>query len=118
MSSPTVGDSQVIRVPNLPIGKMVGENGEATDDEMLFRQTLVSSLQRLFGSEGCVLPTQSYANMLVIQNKQLPSGAYSCAFGTGLYVPDFPVLAVPTPSIVFSVNSGGGVPLFKRVTLI
>lgn len=111
---------QVIRVPNLPTGEIVKEDRTATDDELTFRQGLITSLQQNFGSEGVVVPTQSYADMLIIQNNQLPNGQYTCAFGTCLYVPDFPVGGPPvaTPSIVFSVDSGGGVPLFRRVTLI
>lgn len=110
----------VIRIPNLPIGKMVDEQKNPTDDELTFRTALVNGLQTLFGNEGCVVPTQSYANMLLIQNNLNTLGQYTCQFGTCLYVPDFPVGGPPvaTPSIVFSVDSGGAVPLFKRVTLV
>lgn len=108
----------LIRIPNLPTGAITNSEGNATDDEMTFRHTLISNLQNLFGSEGCVVPTQSYSNMLLIQNNQLPNGQFTCAFGTCLYVPDFLVMAVPTHSIVFCVPDGGGNPLFKRVTLV
>jgi hypothetical protein len=117
----------VIRIPNLPNGRIVDDNGNATDDEITFRHALISQLQLLFGSEGCVVPTQSYANMIIIQNNQIPNpitgiaDQYTCQFGTCLYVPDFPVGGPPpvaTPSIVFCVPDGSGNPLFKRVTLI
>lgn len=115
-----MADPVVLRIPNLPTGPMVDEEGMPTNDELVFRQNLVTSLQNNFGSEGMVAPTQLYADMLIIQNNTNISGQYTCAFGTCLYVPDFPVGGPPvaTPSIVFSVDSGGGVPLFKRVQLI
>jgi hypothetical protein len=114
----------VIRVPNLPTGQIVDKEGNATDDELTFRHALITSLQQNFGSEGLVAPTQPYDDMLIIQNNQIPDpvtgnpNQYTCQFGTCLYVPDFPVSAVPTPSIVFCVPDGSGNPLFKRVTLI
>ena len=107
-----------IRVPNLPNGQIVDEQGNATDDELTFRHALITSLQNNFGNEGLVSPTQNYSNMLIIQNNQLPNGQYTCAFGTSLYVPDFPVSGTPTPSFVFCVPDGSGNPIFKRVTLI
>lgn len=112
------------RIPNLPTGKIVNENGIATDDELTFRHALITSLQNNFNNEGCVVPTQSYANMIDIQNNQIPDpitglpGQFTCQFGTCLYVPDFLVIGVPTPSIVFCVPDGGGNPLFKRVSLL
>jgi hypothetical protein len=113
-----------IRVPNLPNGQIADSDGNPTDDEITFRQALITSLQKNFGDEGLVAPTQSYANMLIIQNHQVPNPVtgvldiYTCQFGTCLYVPDFPVLTVPTPSIVFCVPDGSGNPLFKRVSLL
>ena len=46
--SASTGDS-IVRIPNLPLDKMVDENGRATPSELTFRQTLVSNLQTLFG---------------------------------------------------------------------
>lgn len=111
-------NSPVIRIPNLPTGQIVNSDGFATDDELNFRQVLVTSLQDNFGAEGCVLPTQNYAELITIQNHQNVSGQYTCAFGTGLYCPDFPIAAVPTPSIVFCVPDGSGNPLFRAVVLV
>ena len=113
-----------IRVPNLPSGQITDSNGNPTDDEITFRNTLITGLQKNFGNEGCVFPTQTYSDMLIIQNNLAPNPVtgvldqYTCAFGTGLYVPDFPVAMVPTPSIVFCVPDGLGNPLFKRVQLL
>ncbi len=100
----------VIRVPNLPLGQVVDEDGMATDDEMTFRQALVSGLQRLFGNEGVVVPTQSAANIITIQNNTNPQGQFTCAFGTILYNSD-------ANSIMIAVDNGAGAPLFKTVTL-
>ena len=52
----TVSDRNVTRIPNLHMGEMVDKEGYPTDDELTFRQVLISNLQRLFGSEGVVLP--------------------------------------------------------------
>ena len=108
----------VIRIPNLPNGQIVDDKGNATDDEITFRQALISQLQNNFGDEGCVVPTQAYADMLTIQNHQNDQLQYTCAFGTCLYVPDFDVLGTPTISIVFAIDNGAGVPIFKRVSLL
>ena len=41
-------NNPVIRIPNLPIGQIVDENGNATDDELSFRHALITSLQNNF----------------------------------------------------------------------
>lgn len=104
-----------IRVPNLPVGKMVDENGAPTPEELTFRQRLVSSLQDNFGPEGLVAPTQTAANITVIQNNTTPNpsgGAAvpTCQFGTILY-------NVTANSIMIAVDDGSGSPIFKTVTL-
>lgn len=113
----------VIRIPNLPTGQMTDENGNATDDEYTFRQILITSLQTNFGNEGVVVPTQSYANMLIIQNHQIPNpitgvvNVYTCQFGTILFVTGFggtPGHDVP----VICVPDGSGNPLFKEMVLL
>ena len=107
----------VIRVPNLPTGKIVNEEGYATDDELTFRHTLVTQLQQNFGSEGLVAPTQT--NVLApadldyisqIQNFQLENGEYTCGFGRILY-------DSTNNRILISIDGGGGVPAFMEVTL-
>lgn len=59
---------QNIRVPNLPIDKMVDADGYATPSEMTFRQSLVTGLQRNFGEEGVVPPSQDTQSINKIQN--------------------------------------------------
>lgn len=105
-----MADRNLIRVPNLPMGKMVDENGMPTDNELAFRQQLITTLNQLFGNEGCVVPTQTAANITVIQNNVNPQGQYTCAFGTILYNSD-------ANSIMIAVDNGAGAPLFKTVTL-
>lgn len=105
----------LIRVPNLPIGQIADENGNPTDDELTFRQILVSSLQDNFGSEGVVVPTQTNAaspNDFIkqIQDNQLPNGQYTCGFGRFLY-------DGTNNRILVSIDGGGGVPAFMEVTL-
>ncbi|TAL08462.1 MAG: hypothetical protein EPO02_12795 [Nitrospirae bacterium] len=67
---------QQIRIPNIPLGKMVNEDGTATLDMMTFMQTLVSNLQNYFGNEGIVAPSQDQTNITQIaaNTKPNPSG--------------------------------------------
>lgn len=86
----SIGDS-LVRIPNLPIDKMVDEQGNATPTELTFRQTLVSNLQTLFGQEGCVIPIQSPSGEATIINNSIINEStgmaqYSCALGTMLYI--------------------------------
>ena len=105
----------VIRIPNLLAGKMVDDKGYPTDDEKTFRQVLITSLQKNFGDEGVVLPSQSAANILTIQNNNYIDQAtgltvYSCQYGTMLY-------NSTANSIMIAVNKGSGQPVFRTVTL-
>lgn len=106
-----------IRIPNLPTAKIVDENGFPTDDELTFRQALITLLQKNFGEEGLVAPTQSNALMPVgvdyinqIQNNQLPDGQYTCQYGTILY-------NSTANSMMMAIDDGAGAPIFKTVTL-
>lgn len=81
----------VIRVPNLPIGRLVDENGYPTDDFLTYLQALTQSLQQNYGNEGLVMPTQTEEMapddfVTQIQNHQNASGQYTCQLGTMLYV--------------------------------
>ncbi len=108
------------RIPNLPLGKIVDENGMATPEEQMFRQALLTLLQTFMGDQGLVMPSQTTANILAIQNYQQPSQmgnmityTYPCQFGTLIYNSD---IADQTKSIQVAINNGGA-PLFKTVTL-
>lgn len=75
-----------LRVPNLPIGPIVDKNGNPTDNELIFRQSLIGLLQTYFGSEGMVAPTQSEANVQTILNGvDGVTGQYTMLPGTILY---------------------------------
>jgi hypothetical protein len=100
---------QVIRIPNLPSGRMVDENGMPTEEELTFRQALLTLLQDLFGAEGLVPPAQTTANITAIAaNQAQAQGAsndlvYTMQPGTLLYDStagtlkvNLPVLGVPT----------------------
>ena len=96
---------------------MIDENGNTSDDELNFRQVLITNLQTLFGPEGCVVPTQTAADILAIQNNnyvEQGSGEtiYTCAFGTILY-------NSTANSIMIAVSDGliPPKPIFKTVTL-
>lgn len=113
----------IIRVPNLPIGQIVNEKGFATDDELTFRQTLITQLQQNFGGEGCVVPTQTnepasptntdpsqILSIRQIQDNRLPNGDYTCGFGRLIY-------DATNNRILVSIDSGGGVPKFAQINL-
>ena len=105
----------VIRIPNLPNGQVVNKDGTATDDEMTFRHTLITSLQKTFGNEGCVIPTQTNASapenfIKQIQDNQDANGNYTCGFGRFLY-------DATNNRILVSIDVGGGVPGFAEVNL-
>ena len=104
-----------IRIPNLPMGKVVDENGFASDDEQTFRQTLISSLQDNFGSEGCVIPSLSATDIAIIQDNNFVDQAtgntiYSCQYGTLVY-------NITANSIMAAIDNGAGKPKFMTVTL-
>lgn len=104
-----------IRIPNLPVGRLVDENGNTTDEEQTFRQTLISSLQDNFGNEGCVVPSQTTDNITKIQNHTVIDQAtgnsvYTCKGGTLIYDTDTDELKVAILS--------GGIPSFKVVTVV
>ena len=113
--------SNNVRIPILPIGKIVDENGMATAEELTFRQALLSLLQTLMGEQGLVMPSQTTADILAIQNfKQPAQGAkpdaftYPCQFGTLIYNSD---IVDQTKSIQVSIDDGTGKPIFKTITL-
>lgn len=103
---------KVIRVPNLPLGPLVDEAFNATDDEITFRHTLITSLQKNFGDEGVVIPTQPTANINIIQNNQNQSTPpqYTCQAGTFIYDSDTNEVKV---AILVA-----GVPTFKTVVVV
>lgn len=90
-----VKKQQQIRVPNLPVGPMVDQDGMPSSSEMMFRQLLNRSLQQNFGNEGLVVPSQPNSvapnnAVSIIQNNQVANpvtGAlsYSLVPGTLLY---------------------------------
>ncbi len=82
--------NQVVRIPSLPIGQMVDENGNPTQQEQTFRVGLINSLQQNFGPEGMVAPAQAFSDIQTIaQNQsinpltgQTAGGPFTTAGGT------------------------------------
>jgi hypothetical protein len=117
---------QDVRVPALPMGTMVDKDGNPTDDELLFRTQLITSLQRNFNNEGLVAPTQGNAAspndyVTQIQNHQNIQGQYTCQLGTILYViPD--AADYTQDKVMIAVRNDNTYPstppLFKTVTLV
>lgn len=109
-----------IRIPNLPSGKIVDENGMPTDAELTFRESLLSLLQQIAGAQGLVMPQQTTADIHAIQINQqttqignINSGSsistYTCQPGTFLYDSD-------TNKVMVAVLVGT-TPTFKEVTV-
>lgn len=110
-----MANQQQIRVPNLPFEKMVDDNGQPTSAEMTFRQTLVTGLQKNFGDEGLVPPSQPTDTITSIQdNKQLDPATgvsnFTCQGGTIIYDSTTNQLKVCI--------LGGPTPVFKIVQVI
>lgn len=80
-----MADDLPIRIPNLPMGKIVDDDGDPTDDELTFRQGLITQLNKLFGSEGAVLPSLTTTQIDTIVANKNAQGQYTCAFGTMFY---------------------------------
>jgi len=121
MSTDVPIQRNTVRIPNLPMGQIVDANGKATDEEMTFRQALLTLLEQLAGNEGLVMPQQTDANITTIQNATIetPIGnsgssvtTYTCAFGTMLY-------DSTTAEVKIAVEDplSSGIPVFKTVTL-
>lgn len=109
-----------MNIPDLPVSPITEENGYPTAEEYQFRQNLIQALQEGASEEGLVAPTQSQANMLVIQNNKNAQNQYTCQLGTILYV-------IPDPNdytqdkVMIAVRNSNdypaSAPLFKTVTL-
>lgn len=109
-----------MNIPDLPVSQIAAADGYPTPEENQFRQNLIQALQLGASEEGLVAPTQSQANMLVIQNNQNAQGQFTCALGTILYV-------IPDPNdytqdkVMIAVRNDNTypntAPLFKTVTL-
>ena len=115
-----------IRIPNLPNGKIVDENGYPTVEEQTFRQALLTLLQNNIGDAGTAITQQNQANMNTIventQITQLPEGAgitnYTCQFGTMFYNTDPPSMSNPGGyGLQVAINDGSGVPVLRTVTI-
>ena len=100
-----------VRIPTLPMGKIVNEQGMPTDDELQFRQSLITLLNKLIGTQGVVPPSQTTADITLIATNQqitpLANGAYNSTYtmlpgallyntSTGKLVVNVPVAGVPT----------------------
>lgn len=77
-----------LRIPNLPIGPIVDKNLNPTQNEGLFRQSLVDLLQTYLGPEGVVSPEQSPTNVQTILNGVNEAGQYTMLPGTIIYQKD------------------------------
>lgn len=97
------------------MGAMTNSDGTPTPDELLFRQNLMTSLQKIAGSEGLVAPGQTTADIAtIVANTDTAQGAstanYTCQPGTFFY--DTTTNTVHVTILV------AGVPTLRQVVLI
>ncbi len=120
----TDNSRQPIRIPNLPVGPIVIQDGNATPTELTFRQTLLSNLQKILGNEGLVMPLQSPGNAdIIVNNANIdPSTGlpvYTCQLGTIIYSED--PLDYTQDKVLIAVRNDNTYPatppIFKKVTL-
>ena len=98
--------------------RVIGEDGHFTPEWKIIMQQLLTTLLSNAGPEGLVAPTQTDANLTLIQNHQVqssiapdvPTFIYTCQFGTLLYDSDNNTLRVAL--------SNAGVPQFYTVVTI
>lgn len=106
---------QEVRIPNLPRGQLVDSDGNSTLDFSTFMQTLVTNLQRYFGNEGMVMPSQTAENIALIVANTIPNSGqpdvplYTCAPGTMIYDSDNDLVKVT--------KNVAGVPTLFTVTV-
>ncbi len=110
----------IIRIPNLPSGRIVDDNGMPTDSELTFRESLLNLLTQIAGAQGLVMPQQTTTNIgLIATNQQTtPVGSintnssistFTCQPGTFIY--DSVLNKVMVSILV------GTTPTFKTVTV-
>ena len=119
-----ISQTQLVRMPNLPLGQMVDTDGNPTSTELTFRQTLLTNLQNILGNEGLVMPIQSPENVdIIINNANIdPSTGlpiYTCQLGTIIYSQD--PLDYTQDKVLIAVRNDNTYPatppIFKQVTL-
>ncbi len=97
-----------MNIPDLPVSPITEEDGYPSAPEYQFRQNLIQSLQSVTSDEGLVPPSQTTANIAIIQNATNPQGQFTCQRGTLIYNSDTDQLQV----CIYV----GGVPSFRNVT--
>ncbi len=103
------------RIPPLPLGAMTNSDGTPTPDELLFRQNLMTSLQKIAGSEGLVAPSQTAADIAtIVANTATAQNAtttnYTCEAGTFFYN--------TTTNTVHVTILVAGIPTLRQVVLV
>jgi hypothetical protein len=105
-----------MNIPNFIDCKVVDEKGYFTAEYKIILQQLFTELQANASNEGLVAPTQTAANIALIQSTFAvlsPTNStpiYNCQYGTILY-------NETANSIQIAINNGSNAPIFKTVTL-
>ena len=97
-----------MNIPNLPLDKLVEDNGFPTAIELQFRQNLIGALQGGVGEEGYVIPQQTADNINIIVANTDAQGNYTCTPR---------LLYDSTNDLLKAVVYVAGVPTLKTVTL-
>lgn len=114
MANPII---QASRIPSMDFrgNKFVNEDGTLSETAQAFFDLLQTSLIKIIGNEGLVAPSQTTANINIIQNNLQTSPTNietnTCQFGTFVYDED-------SNQVKVTVDKGDGTPLFKQVSLI
>lgn len=74
-----------MNIPDLPVSPVTENDGNPTAPELQFRQNLVQALQSVTSDEGLVPPSQTTANITIIQNATNVQGQFTCMPGTLIY---------------------------------
>lgn len=100
-----------MNIPSLPVDALINlKTGDMSDSWRNFFDILLNELQTNASNEGLVSPTQNSTNIGIIESNTLQNGSYTLQYGTCLYNSS-------ANTMMFAINNGSGVPVFKTVTL-
>lgn len=103
-----------MNIPTLPFGPMVTKEGTSTSEELIFRQNLITELNKGVGLFYYALPQVTDDQVTMLEAATIPNPAggvlYTTPFGAAIY-------NITANSIMFAVDDGSGVPVFKTATL-
>ncbi len=104
-----------MNIPTLTFGQITDKEGMPTNSEFTFRQNLMTELQKGVGKFYYALPQVTAAEITMLEAATTTSSVgtvvYTTPFGAAVY-------NITANTIMFAVDDGTGVPLFKTATLV